>query len=133
MRTTVREFDARRRHIQVLGQQTDDSFVRLSLRRCCRRADPQRAIANVENFIAARSRLDSDSQHQVTAVPAGSAICRAAQIGIGFNVATKIATACKPMIAKIGEISRPPIDGMYLRKGRSIGSTSMAINAVAGL
>ncbi len=69
MRLAVGERNLRWRNLQIVGKQPNYSFVRFAVSRCCSRANPQRAIADVENFIATCSRLDSDAQHEIVTRP----------------------------------------------------------------
>lgn len=58
---------------------------------------------------------------------------RPGQTGMGLYVCKMIIAACKIMMAKMGETSRPPIGGIMRRKGRSTGSASAFNIAVTGL
>ena len=133
MRLTVTQPDTRWWNVKVVSEQSDYSLVRLSIGRGSRRSHAQCAVADAENFVATRPRLNPDSQNQVVATPTGGTISDITQIGIGLSVAMKIPLACNAMIAKIGEISSPPTVGIRFRKGRITGSTSIAMKAVAGL
>ena len=133
MRMTVRQVDTPCRYIQVVREQSDHRFVCLAIGWCCRCPDTQAAIADAKDFIAAGPRLHSHPQNQIVAAPVGGAVFALTQTGNGLSVAMKIPLACNAMMAKIGEISSPPMAGIKFLKGRITGSTSIDMKVVAGL
>jgi hypothetical protein len=58
---------------------------------------------------------------------------RPGQTGMGLYVCNMIIAACKRMMTKTGDMSRPPIGGIMRRNGRSAGSATAFNIAVTGL
>lgn len=133
MRQSSRQGDAGRGHTQIVGQQTDNSLVGFAVcwRGCC--SNSQLSVLHALNFVSTCAGLNLYLHDKVFALPSRSAALAIAQIGKGRNELIKMAPACKAMIAKSGEMSSPPIGRMTRLNGRMTGSTSMEINAVAGL
>ena len=134
MRLAVGQRDPGRCDLQIVGKQTNNCFIRFAVSWCCCRTYSQLSVADVENLVPTCPRLDPDTYHEIAARPIGGAIVAVAQIGNGrTELLSNIASACKAMMAKIGEISRPPMGRINTRNGRRTGSTSIEMNAVAGL
>ena len=85
------------------------------------------------NFVFTCARLNPHLHDQIFTLPSRNAAIDVVQIGKGRSVLKKMAVACKAMIAKIGEMSSPPIGRITRLNGAITGSTSIEINAVAGL
>lgn len=133
MRQPSGQGDARLRHAQIVGQQTDNSLVGFAIRWRGRGSHAQLTVFHALNFVLACARLNPHLHDQIFTLPSRNAAINAAQIGKGRSVLKNMAAACKAMIAKIGEMSSPPIGRMTRLNGRITGSTSIEINAVAGL
>ncbi len=68
-----------------------------------------RRLFDKKLFAAARTRLHPYQDDQVIVASPGSAFVAVGQIGSGRKPPTRIVAAINTMIAKKGEISRPPI------------------------
>lgn len=131
---TAGELDAGRRNPQQFGQQTDDSRIGLAVGRGRGDAHAQAAVAYADDLVAACAWQRPDSQVQIVTLPFKTALAAGIQIGRGrSSVLTMISITCKRMIAKIGDMSRPPSDGIVRLNGRNTGSAIMATKIVASL
>lgn len=119
--------------MQIIREQANDGLICFAIRRRCCRPNAKLRVTHADYFVATGARLDADLENEGIAIPAGSVVVLAIQTGNGRNVPAKIATACKAMIANIGEMSKPPMGRIRLRNGLNTGSTSIAMKAVAGL
>ena len=134
MRQAVHQPDPGRRDIEIFRQQADDGLVSLAAGRRCGRSNAQLAAPDAFNGITAGPRMHTHRHTQPAAVwRKRSGIASRSQIPIGRSERRKMSAPCSRMIANIGEMSRPPIGLMTVRNGRRTGSTSMLMNAVAGL
>ena len=114
----------------------DDSLhgpVRFAIGKYCGCSDTQTTALNACNLVLACPRLHPCGRQQIATAPLDERLQLRVQIPIGFRPCTTIEAAKSMIIAKIGEISRPPIGGINRRKGRKTGSVSVAMMAVAGL
>src|SRR5690606_1021034 len=66
------------------------------------------------------------------ATPPAADACGGLQTGIGLSVCRKMTTAWTRIRAKTGEMSRPPMDGIVRREGRTTGAESGASGAATG-
>lgn len=117
----------------MVGDATLHGRVRFAIGSCCGCSDTQTIALDACNLVLACPRLHPYGRQHFAAAPLGDRFQLRVQIPIGFRPCTTIEAAKSMIIAKIGEISRPPIGGINRRKGRNTGSVSVAMMAVAGL
>lgn len=127
------QLDARRRYSQIRGKHLNDLFVGIAISRRRCRFDSHLVILHTQNFIAAGPRLDADEKPQVFALPLSKRESVGIQASPGRKSPTRMASACRPIMATIGEMSRPPSVGIQRLNGNNTGLTTAAMKAVAGL
>ena len=97
------------------------------------RKHAQEAITDAGNFVAFRAGHDSDGEDEIIPLFQCAGRESTCQIGNGFIPAITMVNAMIRMIAKIGEMSRPPIGGMMRRNGARMRSVIVCISAMPGL
>lgn len=128
------ELDTGCRDPEEIRQQADDGSVGAAVGGNRGDAYPQPAAAYADNFVTACARLRPDLQAQIVALPFETALGAGIQIGSGrSSVLTMISITCNMMIANIGDMSRPPSDGIVRLNGRNTGSAIMPTKTVASL
>jgi len=104
-------------HAEVVSEQLGDSSICLAIRRSGGGADFQAVVFNADDFIATGARLYADLDQQGFAAPLCTSSSR-----LGFVISShmnneressiRIDSALSAMMAKIGDTSSPPIDGI---------------------
>ena len=133
MGRAAQQFNTRDGNVQILCDHFGHGLVGFPVGRRRGRTHLQEAISYTGNFVVFCAWHDADGEDKVVPLPLGAGCELAGQIGNGLIPAITMVKAMIRMIAKIGEMSRPPIGGMIRRNGARIRSVIVCISAMPGL